>query len=232
MLNSSISLKQRLSQLISQPSVSSVSAEWDMSNQPVIDLLAEWFNDLGFNCEIQPLANNKANLIATYGSGAGGLVLSGHTDTVPFNEVRWSYTPLALTEDHNRFYGLGTADMKSFFALIIEAVLPLLEQNFNQPLIILATADEESSMNGARAIAASGRPKARAAIIGEPTGLQPIRLHKSMMMEALTITGQSGHSSNPELGKNAIDAMHDMITALKTLRTQLQQQHQNPAFDI
>jgi acetylornithine deacetylase/succinyl-diaminopimelate desuccinylase-like protein len=41
-----------------------------------------------------------------------------------------------------------------------------------QPLVILATADEESSMSGARALAAAGQPLGRHAVIGEPTGLE------------------------------------------------------------
>lgn len=226
------SLKQRLHDLIRTASVSSVSPQWDMSNLSVIELLASWFEQLGFNIDIQTLANGKANMIATFGTGPGGLILSGHTDTVPFNESSWQYAPLALTENNQRFYGLGTADMKSFFALIIEAVIPLLNENFNEPLIILATADEESSMSGARALVHSSLPIARAAIIGEPTNLKPIHMHKSIMMNSIKITGQSGHSSNPALGKNALDAMHDVITALKTFRSELAKNHQHPAFEV
>lgn len=224
--------KQRLQELLQQASVSSAEAKWDMSNLAVIELLANWFTDLGFECTVQPIAEGKANLIACRGSGQGGLVLSGHTDTVPFNEERWNFNPLAATEANNRFYGLGSADMKSFFALIIEAVIPLLEQDFKQPLIILATADEESSMNGARALSEGQFRQARAAIIGEPTGLKPIYMHKGIMMQRLLLTGQSGHSSNPALGKNALDAMHDMMTELKTLRSQWQKAYQNPSFAV
>lgn len=224
--------KQRLQQLLQSASVSSAEARWDMSNLAVIELLASWFEELGFHCTIQAIAENKANLIACRGSGSGGLVLSGHTDTVPFNEERWNYNPLAATEDNNRFYGLGSADMKSFFALIIEAVTPLLEQDFKQPLIVLATADEESSMNGARALSEGQFKQARAAIIGEPTNLQPIYMHKGIMMQRLLVTGQSGHSSNPALGKNALDAMHDMMTEIKALRLQWQKRYQNPAFAV
>ena len=61
--------------------------------------------------------------------------------------------------------------MKGFFPLVIEAVRTLLDQPFKQPLLILATCDEESSMSGARALAEAGRPLGRAGVIGEPTGL-------------------------------------------------------------
>lgn len=232
MSNINSSLKERIATLVSIASVSSAKAEWDMSNRPVIDLLATWFEQLGFHIHIQALPGNKANLIATYGTGSGGLVLSGHTDTVPFNEARWQYPPLALSEDNNRLYGLGTADMKSFFALIIEAVLPLLDQTFKAPLIVLATADEESSMSGARALSHTAFQQTRAAIIGEPTQLKPINMHKSISMNALSITGQSGHSSNPALGKNALDAMHDMMTELKAFRSEIASHYKNSHFAV
>jgi acetylornithine deacetylase len=62
-------------------------------------------------------------------------------------------------------------------------------------------------MSGARALADAGRPLGRAAVIGEPTGLKPIRLHKGVMMERIDILGQSGHSSDPTLGHSALEAM-------------------------
>jgi acetylornithine deacetylase len=163
----------------------------------VIDLLATWLGDLGFACDIQQVSPGKFNLLASFGSGPGGLVLAGHSDTVPYDEALWQTDPLKLTEVDNRWVGLGSCDMKGFFALAIEAVRPLLDQPFKQPLLILATCDEESSMAGARALAEAGRPLGRAAVIGEPTGLKPIRLHKGVMMERIDILGRSGHSSDP-----------------------------------
>ena len=79
----------------------------------------------------------------TLGSGPGGLVLSGHTDTVPFDDKRWQSDPFTLTERDDRWYGLGTCDMKGFFPLAIEAAKAFVGQDLKQPLIILATADED-----------------------------------------------------------------------------------------
>ena len=88
-----------------------------------------------------PLADpRKANLIATLGSGPGGLVLAGHTDTVPCDDTLWNNNPFALIEKDQRLYGLGTCDMKGFFPLAIEAAKPFLNHPLQQPLIILATA--------------------------------------------------------------------------------------------
>lgn len=220
--------------LLRLPSVSSANRALDMGNRAVIDLLAERFTKLGFTCEVLDLPGqpHKANLIATKGSGPGGLVLAGHTDTVPFDEKLWNVNPLQVTEKDGRLYGLGSTDMKGFFAVAHEAMAALASETFKQPLIVVATADEESSMDGARALVKLGRPQARYAVIGEPTGLKPVNRHKGVMMERLHVQGQSGHSSNPALGKNALEAMHEMIAALLAFRQQLQHKYRDPHFAL
>jgi acetylornithine deacetylase len=231
-------IQHLIKQLLSIPSISCTAAEIDQGNIHVINLLANWFEILGFQCDIQVLESdkNKANLIATIGSGNNGLVLAGHTDTVPFDENRWQVDPFDLTEKDNRFYGLGSCDMKSFFAVIIEAIRDIDLSRLKQPLIILATADEETSMSGAKAIAKHGAKfginNARYAIIGEPTNMQPVRMHKGMMMEAIQLTGQSGHSSNPALGNSALEAMHKVIAELLLWRDELQARYNNPLFEV
>ena len=224
----------QLQQLVATPSVSSTDSSWDQGNRGVIDLLADWLATMGFSTEIMDVTpdGRKANLIATLGSGPGGLVLAGHTDTVPFDEGRWQSDPLRLDARDQRLYGLGSTDMKGFFPLALAAASQFLDSGLKQPLIILATADEESSMNGARALAAAGKPKARAAIIGEPTSLVPVRLHKGIMMQAVRITGRAGHSSNPALGNSALEAMHSVIGELMTFRQELAERYSNPLFDI
>ncbi len=227
-------IRDMLTRLIALPSISSATPEWDHSNEAVVRTLAEWLEPLGFAVEMMPVPGmpGKYNLIATLGSGPGGLVLSGHTDTVPFDDKRWQSDPFTLTERDNRWYGLGTCDMKGFFPLAIEAARAFAGQKLQQPLIILATADEESSMNGARALAEAGRPKGRYAVIGEPTGLKPVRMHKGIMMERLKFEGQSGHSSNPALGRNAMEGMHEALGELLALRSGWQAQYQNPNFEV
>ncbi|MEH6635979.1 MAG: acetylornithine deacetylase [Halioglobus sp.] len=224
----------QLRQLVGTPSVSSTDPNWDQGNRQVIDLLATWLTDMGFSTEIQEVGADgaKANLIATLGSGPGGLVLAGHTDTVPFDEGRWQSDPLGLIERDNRLYGLGSTDMKGFFPLAMAAASHFVNTSLKQPLILLATADEESSMNGARKLAAAGRPKARAAIIGEPTSLVPVRMHKGIMMESVRIKGRAGHSSNPDLGNSALDGMHAVMGDLIEYRQQLRERYSNEFFTV
>ncbi|MDZ4297091.1 MAG: acetylornithine deacetylase [Moraxellaceae bacterium] len=230
-------IKSQLAQLIALPSITCTDQKQDMSNVAVVELIALWAQDLGFRCEIMPVAKGKVNLIATLGEGSNGLVLSGHTDTVPYDASKWQTDPFTLTERDGRWYGLGTTDMKGFFPLALAAAEVAVTairngHRLKAPLIILATCDEETSMAGARALLDAGRPKARFAVIGEPTSLRPLRMQKGVMMERIVIEGRSGHSSDPSLGHNALDAMHDVISELKQYRQSLAQKWHNPLFTV
>lgn len=223
--------------LICTPSVSSTNHSLDQGNLPVIHLLADWLENTGFDVTVDPLQGQpgKANLIATIGpkhKGADGLVLSGHTDTVPYDDSQWQQNPFKLTEKDNNFYGLGSTDMKSFFALAIDVAKQFKASDFKRPLTILATADEESAMSGAQALSKQQLQHAKYAIIGEPTSLTPIRMHKGVMMESLTVTGIAGHSSNPSLGASATEGMHKVINELLHWRDEIQRKHRNPVFDV
>ncbi|WP_336935147.1 acetylornithine deacetylase [Vibrio cholerae] len=218
--------------LISTSSISSTDARWDEGNEQVIAKLADWLSALGFAIQIEQVAPKKQNLIAKLGSGEGGLLLAGHSDTVPFDEGRWNYNPHALTQANNCFYGLGTADMKGFFAFIYEAVKNVDWRKQTKPLYVLATCDEETTMLGARHFTKNAPFKPDYCIIGEPTSLVPIRAHKGHVANAIRVTGKSGHSSNPALGVNAIEIMHEVLFALMQLRDRLIKEYHHPGFEI
>lgn len=226
--------RHQLAALVGAPSISCTSPEFDQSNHQVVTLLANWLEPLGFQCDIQPIAGwpGKYNLVAVKGSGPGGLVFAGHTDTVPCNPELWQQDPFTLTEKDGRFYGLGATDMKGFFPVVLAALEKFRDATLREPVIILATADEESSMCGARALAAQGSPKARYAVIGEPTGMRPIRMHKGIVMESVRVIGQAGHSSDPSLGKNALETMNSVINQLLVYRSELQSKYRHDGFNV
>ena len=221
-----------IAQLIAAPSVSCVHPEIDMSNRAVIDLVADWAETLGFDCELQSVDERKFNLIASAGGGSDGLVLSGHSDTVPCDPSLWTSDPFEAREADDRIYGLGSCDMKSFLALALAAGSKVDFAKLKRPLTIVATADEETTMSGARLIANNGRKLGRYCVIGEPTGLKPIRQHKGNLTLSVEYHGQSGHASDPGLGNNALDGMHEFMTALYAYRDRIQQQFNDPAFTI
>jgi len=238
-------LLEKIEQLIALPSVSSTQADIDTSNQPVINLIANWLNDLGFNSQIIPSSGGpnserKANLISWIGpeghEGDEGLVLSGHTDTVNFDQTGWNTDPFKATALDDKLYGLGTADMKSFLAIAIEAAKEFAEKDLKQRLTIIATADEESTMQGVKTLLETFKAKdqklGKYCIIGEPTDLSPVHQHKGVMMEAIKIHGQTGHSSDPDLGNNALDGMRLVLNELEIFKQELAKQYTNHDFAV
>lgn len=227
-------LRSMIAQLIAQPTVSSRGdPRLDTSNRAVIDLMAEWAESCGFAVRICGVPDNpgKYNLIASLGDGPDGLVLGGHADTVPWDANRWTFDPFEATERDGKLYGLGSCDMKSFLALSLEAGRRFADRPLAQPLHLVVTADEETNMSGARALADEGL-QASAAVIGEPTMLKPVRMHKGIFMERARLVGCSGHSSDPGYGNSALEGMYSVMGALLDLRKWLQAEHQNPAFRI
>ena len=102
----------------------------------------------------------KANLLATLGpaDATGGYVLSGHTDVVPVDGQDWKSDPFDLTESNGRLYGRGTADMKSFVAVVLAALPEFLQRGLNEPVHVALSYDEEVGLVGVnRLIADMGR---------------------------------------------------------------------------
>lgn len=219
--------------LVAMPSASSFDPSKDQGNRGVTNLLASWLDDLGCEVQVHRLQGpvDRTNLMATLGAGEGGLVLSGHTDTVGC-ETGWSHDPYVVSEEAGRLYGLGIADMKAFFAIAIEAMRTLDRGKLAAPVTLVATADEECAMAGARALAAGRQVQGRYAIIGEPTGWAPVRMHKGMLMESIVLRGRSAHSSVPANGNSALEGMMLVAQALVRLRDRLQKDFRDTEFDV
>lgn len=227
------SLMEMIQGLVATPSISSAIAEDDIGNLSVNEMLATWCESLGFKTALHPVPGKPGhvNLVATAGSGTGGLVLAGHSDTVPCDEHLWASDPFKLVEREGRLHGLGTADMKAFFALVLDVAARIDLSKLKQPLSIVVTADEETGMTGARFLAPLGL-KGQQVMIGEPTGGAPVRMHKGNMMNRLRLIGKSGHSSDPSLGRNALEGMHSVMSDLMQLRRSLQERYRHPGFAV
>lgn len=228
-------LDDMLRTLIGIPSVSCVDRGLDMSNRGVAEALADWLEPLGFDIRLLDIPGHpgKVNLLATLGpSRGGGLVLAGHLDTVPAGARGWREDPFRLRREGDDYIGLGTADMKSFLAIATAAAARFAGSDLREPLIILGTADEESSMCGGKALITAGAPRARHAVIGEPTALKPVRAHKGILFDAIRVHGAAGHSSNPALGNNALEGMHRVMQALMDFRAELAREWHNEIFEV
>ncbi|QCI26596.1 acetylornithine deacetylase [Buchnera aphidicola (Thelaxes californica)] len=209
-----------LKSLVSISTVSSNNLKYDCSNKKCVEVIANYLYDLNFEIDITkiPNSNEKFNLLACTKNhqikSEGGLLLSGHTDTVPCDEFLWNYNPFKLIKKNNKLYGLGTTDMKGFFACIISLITIMNLKNIKKPLYILATADEETSMQGVKYFSQNTCIKPELSIIGEPTNLQIVQSHKGYICKKIQITTLSAHSSNPDQEKNSIEIMYEVIGVL------------------
>lgn len=214
---------ERLREIVSLNSISSEEPELDQSNESVIRCLERWLRELGFDVTLIKVKEKplKYDLLARLGEGNGGLLLSGHTDTVPADPASWKSAPLSLTETEDRYTGLGSIDMKGFFAFAADAAASFSGKKLREPLYILATSDEETTMNGAKAFMEQASIRPRAVIIGEPTSLTPVYKHKGYMAFRVIAHGRRAHSSNPAEGINAIEIMHRAIAGIMKFRDSL-----------
>lgn len=209
--------------LISFNTISSEIETNDNSNEECIDYLTSVLESMNFKCSKIKVnrAKNKYNLIAKYGDGIGGIAFSGHTDTVPANNDLWTFPPHILTEHNDKLYGLGTIDMKGYFAFVLETLRQTDLSKATKPIYVFATADEETTMNGAIELSNTCIEKPDLIVIGEPTSLTPVIMHKGHLVQQINIKGVGGHSSNPEKGLNAILIANEIIQKLNELKDYL-----------
>lgn len=189
------------------------------SNLALIEDVADYLDRHGVRARlIHDETGTKANLYATIGpEGAGGVVLSGHTDVVPTEGQRWSADPYLAVEHQGRLYGRGTADMKSFIATALALVPEMAARKLKIPIHLAFSYDEEVGCLGVRhLIAELGRalPRPRLVIVGEPTGMRVVNAHKGITLVATRVVGRDAHSSAPALGASAIASAAELILHL------------------
>ena len=205
-----------------------------VSNLPLADRLALELNEF----EIErldykdPNGVNKCVLVAARGSG--GLAFSGHMDTVP--DTGWTTDPWSGEIEDDVLRGLGSTDMKGPLASLVAAASSL---PASVPIALLISTDEETTKQGARLIARNStlaRSFApRAIVIAEPTGMVPVRGHRSHIEFTAVATGVQAHSSTGR-GINAnwalIPFMTEMAGIFERLRTDpaLQDAAYDPPF--
>lgn len=159
----------------------------------------------GFGVQRQYVEDERYNLQVTMGLEEPRVYLVGHIDTVP----AWDLETFGPSQDGDIIRGLGSADMKSGCAAMVEAWLALAESlppEQRPPVGLLFVVGEEENGDGSAAFLKACRPPPWA-IIGEPTSLSACVAHYGYLETSLTTTGRRSHSSLPEFGHNAVESM-------------------------
>ncbi|HLA10176.1 MAG TPA: M20/M25/M40 family metallo-hydrolase [Pyrinomonadaceae bacterium] len=187
--------------LIDIPSVTGNEAE-------IGAFLVEHLKSSGYQVEIQSVATDRFNVIATL-AGRPRVVFSTHMDTVP---------PFIASKDDAEFiYGRGACDAKGIIAAQICAAEKLRDQGFDE-IGLLFTVDEELASLGAQV--ANNHSVAKHCefmINGEPTDNLLAVGTKGSLRLTITAEGKSAHSAYPEAGESAIDRLLDVLQSVRQL---------------
>jgi len=197
-------------------------------NAPLADFVCEYLDRPGITVQRQAGPDpGKVNVIARAGGSGGddGLTLSGHLDVVPAEEPGWSSNPFKMTQVDGTWVGRGTCDMKASIALAMNLMAGNGAAPLRHPLALLLTYDEELGSLGAQHFvdAWDSDPLPRRVVVGEPTSLRAVRMHKGHLTMRVTVHGKAAHSGSPHLGRNAVESATRVVTALVRLGEVLKQ---------
>ena len=193
------------------------------SNLALIDYVRAYLDDLSVPYRLTfDDKGEKANLFATLGPSdvSGGYVLSGHTDVVPVDGQDWETDPFILTEKEGKLYGRGTADMKTFVAVVLAALPVFLKRGLRVPIHIALSYDEEVGLVGVRRLIADmcdNNLAPEGCIVGEPTNMRVVASHKGKRSYRCTVRGLEAHSSLAPVGVNAVEYAGAVIAFLQQM---------------
>ena len=153
-----------------------------------------------------------------------GILFSGHIDTVPVNNQKWTFNPFKYSVDNKKIFGRGTTDMKGFISVIISNMINL-KSNF--PICLSITHDEETGCDGIynllKYVKEKKIPLPDKCIVGEPTMLKIVSANKGAeIIETVLKTNiEEGHSSNYNQKMNTITASANLITYLQSIQSKI-----------
>ena len=190
------------------------------SNLPLIELAADHLRGLGVDVRLTFNADKtKANLFATVGAGKpAGLILSGHTDTVPWDGQDWRVDPLGAIVQDGKLYGRGSADMKGFIACALMQAKAYLEADLPYAIHYALSYDEEVGCFGVKELIADMKDagiQPLACIVGEPTNMVPAIAHKGVYRWRCCVRGKEAHSSLTPTSVNAIEEAAKIVSLIR-----------------
>jgi acetylornithine deacetylase/succinyl-diaminopimelate desuccinylase family protein len=207
-----------VSELVKQPSPNPPGAEEEVARQ-----LADACRERGLDVRFDEAAPGRPNVHASVGPpGPVGLLLLGHTDTVPPGEG-WTRDPYGGVIEDGRVWGRGATDMKGGIAAAVIAMAALARQGveLGGPVMLAALVDEEESGLGVRTMLERGGVEAAGAIVAEPTGLQTIVACRGNCYVDVEVRGRSAHAGSPHAGRNAIYGATRVIDGVQRLDAEL-----------
>ena len=226
--------------------INSVNPNYDggVPESEIADYIESFFRERRIETWRQLVYHNRPNVIARIPGRdpKRRIVFEAHMDTVSVDGMTIKAWQPEI--NNGKMYGRGSCDTKGGMAAMMHAAASLVADRITTPCDVLfaATIDEEYSYRGVVALCDSIEPgpvdlcilekeipprnplQAEAAIIAEPTMLQPVIASKGLVRWTIETNGKAAHSAKPHLGVNAIEQMAHIITAIQKDTVELSKQ--------
>jgi acetylornithine deacetylase len=199
------------------------------ANAPGETQIAEFVRDWCDSCQletqwIEPVKGRPSVIAIARGRGGGrSLMLNAHLDTVGVSGMTEPFTPRI---ENGFLFGRGACDMKASLAVCLKILERARDLQLSGDVILTAVSDEEHGGIGTESVL--DVCTADAAILTEPTGLEVCVAHRGFAVFEIEITGRASHSSQPELGINAINGLGWVLLEIESLNRKLERREAHP----
>lgn len=186
----------------------------------ISNFIGSFLEENGLPVEYQEVEGFGSNVISRIKGKRLTVVLNGHMDTVGLGSG-WTRNPWGEL-DGDRFYGLGSADMKGGLAALMAAFVEAsyLPRRKRPSVIFTAVVDEEGYSRGTWRLIEEGKVKdANLVLIAEPTGENLMLGARGRYVIRLKVRGKKAHAARPENGINAIEEMSKLLAFLPRIKT-------------
>lgn len=198
------------------------------------DHLMRFFAALGAPCERIEVLPGRDNVLAAYDAGhpTRTIMLDAHQDTVPVEGM--TIAPFSPLQREGKIFGRGAADVKGSMAAMLHAFARLYRERppGAANVILSCSCDEEATAQGVQQLVrcwqSSPSPSRllfrppTAAIVAEPTELDVVVAHRGVVRFMVETRGRACHSSQTELGENAIYTMATVVSRLAAMARTLE----------
>lgn len=186
----------------------SFSSEEDVTAAHIED----WFQR--YNIDYKRTKNNVWAVNKNFDDSKPTLLLNSHHDTVKPNSA-YTKDPLKAIVEDGKLYGLGSNDAGGCLVSLIATFTYFCNQeDLKYNLVMVASAEEESSgPNGLNSML-SIIPDVDVAIVGEPTMMNLAVAEKGLVVFDAVIDGTPSHAAHP----NHNNAIYKSIEALQWFR--------------
>jgi len=186
------------------------------------ELVSACMQKLGMEISYYEREPGRTNVVGSIGKGSKSIGFVSHMDVVPPGEPeQWNTPPFEPTIIDGRIYGRGTLDDKGSFACAYSACKAFISEHpdFDGAIYLIAAADEEmGSELGIIYLVEECGLKFDVAIIPDG-GRMDLSIYgeKGVLWLEITSLGIQAHGSTPELGRNAIIPLAELLAELKSL---------------